>query len=273
MKQIITLFFLFCIIFSPSAQTYNEWIDKSFDALEKDDLIGAEAGLRAAMKIEPANPQNFLLLTNLGTIQRRLGRKEDALMSYSAGLGIHPKSITLLENRASLYTEMNQPEKAISDYDFLIIQEPEHQEALYCRGLLYVQIKSYTAAQMDFERIMEINEKSVRARLGHAILARMRGDYVESEKIYNYLITQMPKDMILYQGRAELFFLMGKNARAMGDINKVFSLGTPEVQAYVLRGKIKLGQYEKESAMKDFLKAKELGYDPLILDELMQMAE
>ena len=89
------------------AQTYDELVEKSFDFLEKDDLVSAEQYLKSALKLEPANSRNFLLLTNLGTIQRRLGKKEEALVSYSAGLGIHPRSITLLENRASLYSEMN----------------------------------------------------------------------------------------------------------------------------------------------------------------------
>ena len=76
----------------------------------------------------------------------------------------------------------------------------------------------------------------------------------ESERIYNYLIDKMPRDWILYEGRADLYFLMGKNARAMSDINRIFVESTPNASLYILRGKVKLAQYEKESAKKDFLK-------------------
>lgn len=255
------------------AQTYQELVEKSFDYLDKEDLVSAEESLKSAMRLEPANAQNFLLLTNLGTIQRRLGKKDEALLSYTAGLGIHPRSIALLNNRASLYSEMNETEKAINDYTFLLVEDSVNQEAIYCRGLLFVQQKNFIRAELDFEQLLKINEKSVRARLGFAVLERMRGNYNESERIYNYLINEMPRDYHLYTGRAELYFLMGKNSRAMSDVNKVFAEGTPDAYLYVLRGKVKVAQYEKASAIKDFMTAKEMGYDPEVIEDLIKLSK
>lgn len=254
------------------AQTYEEYLQKSYDFVDKKDLPSAEESLKAAMRLEPANPLNYALLTNLGTIQRRQGKLEDALLSYTSALSGHSKDITILENRASLYTELGDTEKALSDYNSLLLEDPEHQEALYNRGLLYIQMKEFLWAEQDFDKIMEVNQKSVRARLGHAILEKARGNYDESERIYNYLISEMPNDLILYEGRADLYFRTGKNARAMNDINKVFQEGTPTAGLYVLRGKIKLGLYEKERAAIDFKKAESMGYDKETIAELMKLA-
>lgn len=82
-----------------------------------------------------------------------------------------------------LYTELGETEKALNDYNTLLIENPEHQEALYCRGLLYIQLQNYMWAEQDFDKILEVNEKSVRARLGHAILEKMRGNYDERTDI------------------------------------------------------------------------------------------
>lgn len=267
-----------CIVFllivaSSYAQSYEELIEKSYDFLDKNDLVSAEESLRSAMRKEPGNPMNYALLTNLGSIQRRQGKLEDALLSYTAALSGRPDNPTILENRASLYTELGETEKALNDYNALLIQDPKNEEALYCRGLIYIQKKNYIWAEQDFDKIMEINEKSVRARLGHAILEKMRGNYDESEKIYNYLIDMMPRDWILYEGRADVYFMMGKNARAMSDINKVFVESKPSASLYVLRGKVKLAQYEKESAANDFRKALEMGYDETVISELMKMTK
>lgn len=255
------------------AQSYEELVKKSYDFLDKKDLVSAEESLKAAMRKEPANPLNYALLTNLGTIQRRQGKLEEALLSYSSALSGHTSNVTILENRASLYTELGEAEKALSDYNTLLIAEPTHQEALYCRGLIYIQLKNYMWAEQDFDKILEINEKSVRARLGHAILEKARGNYTESEKIYNYLIKEMPRDWILYEGRADLYFMMGKNSRAMADIEKVFAESEPSASLYVLRGKIKLSQYEKERAILDFEKAASMGYDKTTIDELMKLTK
>ncbi len=274
MRIYILIISFLCCLFSIQAQTYEELVDKSFDYLEKDDLQAAKESLKAAMHKEPANPSNFLLLNNLGTIQRRLGEKEDAILSYTAALSLNPKSIIALEGRASLYSEMNKPDKAINDYTALLHLQPTNADALYSRGILYVQQKNFLEAEADFEKMLEQNEKSVRARKGYAILENMRGNQDEAERIYNYLISEVPKNLSLYIGRAEVYFMKGKNARALADINKVLtSSEKPDAYLFVLRGKVKLAQYEKVEAAKDFQIAKEMGYDPVIIEDLMKMCQ
>lgn len=270
---VIGIFVLLQLFNTLPAQTYEEWIQKSCDCIDKNDWMAAEEALKNAMREEPGNPANFALLCNLGTVQRRQGKKEEAVVSYTAALARHPRSLTILENRASLYTELGENDKAINDYNALLVIEPEDQEALYCRGLLYLAKKQYTSAEADFDKILSLNEKSVRSRLGYAILEKTRGNYEESEKIYNYLIGEMPRDWILYEGRADLYFLMGKNSRAMADLNKLFVETTPTASLYILRSKVKIAQYEKAAALKDLEKAKEMGYDSVIVDELMRMCK
>ncbi len=273
MKFFTIIFALLLSINCGYAQTYEKFVEKSFDFLDKEDLVSAEESLKAAMRLEPGNPNNYALLMNLGTIQRRQGKYEEAIISYTAALSRHPNNEAILENRASLYTELGETEKALSDYNALLIVNPHHQDALYCRGMLYLQKKNYLAAEQNFEKILEVNDKSVKGRLGYAILEKLRGNYTESERIFNYLINEKPRDWFLYEGRADLYFMMGKNARAMADINRVFVESTPTAALYVLRGKVKLAQYEKASAALDFQKALELGYDKNVIDELMVLTK
>lgn len=268
---IFALFSLFTV--SSYSQTYEEWIEKSFDALDKKDLPTAEESLKTALNLEPAHPNNFALLTNLGTIQRMQGKLEEAALSYSAALARVPNNAGLLENRATLYVEMGETEKAISDYTALLLLEPNNQEALYYRGLLYLEMNDLLSAEADFAHILEVNDKTVKGRVGYAIMEKMRGNFDESEKIYNYLISKLPRDWSLYEGRADLYFKMGNKNRAMADINKIFTESEPSAFLYVLRGKIKLSQYENESAMRDFTKAIEMGYNPEALQELVEQAK
>ena len=86
MKILAILAALFLSIGYGHAQTYEKFVEKSFDFLDKNDLVSAEESLRAAMRLEPGNPNNYALLMNLGTIQRRQGKLEDALLSYTAAL-------------------------------------------------------------------------------------------------------------------------------------------------------------------------------------------
>jgi tetratricopeptide (TPR) repeat protein len=271
-----TLLSALCLLLAGAAQaqSYEELIENSYRYLEKDDLPAAEESVKAAMRLEPANPANYVLLTNLGTIQRRMGKKEDALVSYTAALSRHPDNPTILENRASLYAEAGEVDKAIADYTLLLFQDLNHQDALYSRGILYLHQRDFIRAEQDFDRMLEVSGTTVYGRLGHAILEKMRGNYDESERIYNYLIQEMPQQRHLYEGRADLYFLMGKNGRALADINRVFAeTGEPTAEMYLLRGKIKLALFERSSATEDFHRAKEMGYDPGIVDELLRMSK
>ena len=65
MKILAILAALFLSIGYGHAQTYEKFVEKSFDFLDKNDLVSAEESLRAAMRLEPGNPNNYALLMNL----------------------------------------------------------------------------------------------------------------------------------------------------------------------------------------------------------------
>ena len=82
MRTFLIIIGLFLFIGNSFAQSYEELIEKSYDFVDKGDLVSAEESLKAAMRKEPANPLNYALLTNLGTIQRRQGKLEEALIVW-----------------------------------------------------------------------------------------------------------------------------------------------------------------------------------------------
>jgi len=271
MKTYVLYVFFFFLTGSICAQTYEELISQFYDYEEKNDLQAAEECLQTAMRLEPANSLNFALLANLGTIQRRQGNLEEALLSYTTALNRQPKNEMILENRAILYTEMGEIVLALNDYHTLLSINPLNEEALYQRGLLYIQSENLILAEIDFEQIMKINQETVKGRLGYALLEKIRQNYTESENILNYLISQNPDYLLLYEERAELYFLTNRRSRAMADLNKIFAeTPNPSAELFVLRGRIKLAQFEKESAAIDFRKALLLGYDAVAIQNLLK---
>jgi tetratricopeptide (TPR) repeat protein len=253
------------------AQTFDELFMKSFEYSDAGDWPAAEECLKAAMRLEPANALNYALLNNLGSIQRRQGKTEEALLSYSAALGQMPNDKMILINRAELFTEIGEIDKAIFDYNTILSNSPTDEQGLYNRGLLYIRTGDYLLAQADFERIIETDKDTYLGRFGYAILEKARGNYGDSEIIFNYLADKYPKNARILEERAELFFLTKRNGRAMSDLNKVFAaIAEPSAEMYMLRGRIKLAQNEKPSAAIDFKKARELGYDPETIERLLK---
>jgi len=259
---IIGIFFLLGGVYI-SAQNVDS-LSLAFDYIQRNHLDSAEIALKAVLESKPDNPVNPFLLNNLGTVQRRMGKLEEALLSYTAALGTFPKQLVFLEARASLFAEMGQPQNAIIDYTSLLDERPNDQDALYQRGLLYLQIKNTDLAEADFRRMLDLNPKSLYARRGFASVAKFRGDYDSAEKIYNYLLDKEPQDFNLYAGRAELYLLMVRPGKAYDDINQAIHLAGGDKSTnpylYVIRYRIKLLLHEKQGAIDDLNKAIALGY-------------
>jgi len=234
-----------------SAQTYKEWLDRSYLAADGKDWVSAVDCLRNALRAEPANPQNAWLLSNMGTMQRNMDNKDAARQSYTNGLLFAPNSVTLLLNRAALLLEMDSLTAALSDYNSVILLEEKNVEALVSRGEICLALN---------DTVIKLDSHNLRALSGSALQKKIVGQYVESEKIYNLLISQLPDNQSLLFNRAELYYLNQKFPKALTDVNKVIKLSDQDPLNYFLRGKIHFSLYEQKLAYQDFLKSKELGY-------------
>ena len=272
MRRFLVISISMCVFLHEiSAQSFEEFVTKSYEYSDANNLVLAEDCLKAALQLEPTNKLNYFLLNNLGTIQRRQGKYEDALFSYSAALKQKPNDELILINRAELFSITNEIDKAIYDYNTLIINNPTHEQGRFSRGLLHINKGDYLLAEVDFSFIIDTNDDTFLGRFGYAILEKARENFILSENIFKYLAEKYPNHTRLLEERAELFFLTKRNARAMADLNKVFAV-TPEPSAelYMLRGRVKLARSEKESAAVDFKKARDLGYDIETVDLLLK---
>ena len=270
MKNIFLLFFSAHLVWAASAQSCDEWIDSSFVALDNGNLAEAENALLMALRLKPADKLNALLWSNIGTIQRQAEKYTQAVESYTIALAQNPLSVTVLQNRATLYADMGKSDDAINDYTSVLQLESDNNDALYYRGLIYLQTGNEESAETDFKKLLALNPESLQGKKGLATLEKLRGNYVEAEKIYSHLIKTYPLTQDLYIARAELYLLSGSNARALGDINRVILDMKPDAYCYYLRAKIKINLYEKKSAIKDLIAAKEAGYPLGELEEFLK---
>ena len=94
------------------ADDYFDRIGEVDSCLKNEDWVKAESLLLEILKTYPADPNNYLLLSNLGTVHRNLGKTEKALEDYTTALVIAPRASTIRHNRASLLLEMDSVKRA-----------------------------------------------------------------------------------------------------------------------------------------------------------------
>ena len=242
-----------------SISTYEGWITASFDALDEDNNQRAEQCLKNAMRLEPANPQNGLLFVNLGTIQRRLGKLQDAEISYTCAISLLDENTVAYSTRASLYAEIEQYQKAIDDYSVVISRNPEDEDALYERALCRLMNNDTIGARLDLETIDKFNPKSAKSRLGMAMVYKAMGENAMAVELYDALIKANPKSWSLLRDRAEVYFFSKRLGAAMLDIDKSIQMNGRDPLSYFLRAKIRWAKGDREYARRDLNRAIELG--------------
>lgn len=271
MKRIVYILLLCCSCFQLSAQTYDELITRAMDAVEKDSLYQAEQLFKEALRLEPSNMRNALLFSNLGTIQRRMGKNDDAVESYSLALNLTPYSVTMLLNRASLYLEMDYLDKAYVDYCNVIDLDGKNQEALRFRAYIYMRRRQYQDARNDYQRLLEAIPGEKTARIGMAMANQKLNRHRESLEEFNRLIVDYPKDASLLKARAELEIVMNSLEMALLDLEHAAKLDPNDADIYIMCGEIYLAQGKKREAYAVFEKAIELGVPrPLLEDRLKE---
>ena len=273
MKRIIYIIVLCCSCLQLSAQTYDELITRAMDAVEKDSLYQAEGWFKKALQLEPANMRNALLFSNLGTVQRRMGKNKEALESYSLALNLTPYSVTMLLNRASLYLEMDYLDKAYVDYCNVIDLDATNTEALGFRAYIYMRRRQYTDAKVDYQRVLKEVSDDKTARIGMAMANQKLQRYRESLEEFNRLIVDYPKDVSLLKARAELEVEMGTLEVALLDLENAAKLAPNDEEIYVMCGEIYLAQGRKREAYVAFEKAIELGVPRPQLQEQLKASK
>ncbi|KAA6346679.1 Lipopolysaccharide assembly protein B [termite gut metagenome] len=259
MKKILLITLVLLSLPIAAQTTYEQLSAQALQCVEKDSLEQAEELYRQVLKLDPANPHNALIFSNIGTLQRRMQRPSEAIESYTYALNIAPYSVPILLNRATVCMEQSLSDRAYIDYCQVLDIDRANTEALLMRAYIYMTRRDYKAARMDYNRLLEIDSRHYSARLGVATLSQKEEKFRESLDILEELIVQYPAEAELYITRAEVEQDMNLPDLALTDLDRAIHLNPLSADAFVLRGRINLARNKKKPARKDFEKAGTLG--------------
>lgn len=252
---------------------YEGYVKDALNYTEKRDFAAAEQSYKAALRKEPANPSNVMLLMNLGTMQRYLGKFEEALISYNVVVQQYPTLSHILMSRALLYCDMERYEDALKDYNTVLLHKPDDKDALYERGLLHITLRNLDAAEGDFKHIISLEENNPKAQTGIAMVLKRRGEWKEAEQVYSDLIAINKRNGELYANRAECYLYLKKLKSMSDDLDKALEYNYTDVSVYVLRGQLKLAQFDKAAAKEEFSKAKVMGANEELIKEFLLLCK
>ena len=255
------------------AQSQSEWTDKAYSYLAQDSLAQAETCFIEAIKATPASKQSAMLLTNLGTVQRRRGKMQEAITTYTQALERSPLDAPILMERATAYMAIGNDDKAYTDLCNVLDKDATHTEALYYRAFIYTHRREYSLARTDYKRLLAANPFHDHGLFGLALLDQREGRLQAAEQQLSQLIDRNPDNATYWQARANVLIEQKLYELALIDLETAITLQPTDPYIYVTRAELHLKMKHRTAARSDLDHAAALGLPRAALSEMYEQCK
>lgn len=248
-----------------SSPRYLALADSADNYIKAENWTDAEKTLVKALRLEPGNFSNSLLLSNLGVVQSRQGRMEEALESFRLGISIAPNTSVLYNNRARVYMQISRYEDALLDINKSLEIDSVQEWPLQMRGFLLLDSNPLQAKE-DFLLLSKLFPHNHLSMSGLAAIAEKENNYDDAVRYYDESIAIMDDPDIRFS-RILLKINHGKYNEASEDITESLQKYPREGDLYLLRGYLHKLRFRYQEAEIDKKIALDKGSDKQLVDK------
>lgn len=248
--------------------TYIELAD-SADVYMKNERWGdAERVIVNALRHEPANKSNYMLWSNLGTVRTNMGDYDGALQAFDIGLSSAPNSTMLVSNRARTLIAKGETIQALADLDKALELDSALQWPRKMRGIIRAATGNLQGATEDLE--------TYTGRFGKdAAVAETLGDIALTSDRKEEALSDYKEAYGLGKDETPLLKLLltALETGRLEEYEEMLNSGISEHpncgNLYLVRARLKKNRYQTSDMELDLKRAKELGADKNLYDELI----
>ncbi|MCH5319458.1 MAG: hypothetical protein J1E38_07105 [Paramuribaculum sp.] len=240
---------------------YIALMDSADRACADENWRKAERFLIEALRLEPANPSNILLISNLGMVRFYDGRDSMAIATLNDAVEMAPNSTVVLQNRAKVLSAIGRHDEAYRDRGKIAELDSTNIGNLYLHAVAAI-IRNDTVAIARDLRLMEAADPAdIRIIKIRAQLLTSNGNYREALSPLNKIIESDPASEF-FSMRALCNLMIGRLDEASEDISEGLLLDPTDGELYLYRALLNKFRYRDEESQKDARLAVELGIDP-----------
>lgn len=249
---------------------YYEYVDSAEYQISQNNFSDAEKYIVEALKLDPTNYNNALLISNLATIQRIQGKYSEAIKNYSLAINMLPKAVTFINNRGLLYLELDSVALADSDFDRVLSLEPKNVQARFHKILIKIRQNKLDEAKRDLDDLDVIAPKSDEYFEAQARWLQAKQKFSDAILAYSALLKKN-KNIDWYICRAECYLARKNYNAALEDIAVALEEEPKNGYLYLLKARIKKDQYENADSEKLLKLAERYGITKEDADLFMNM--
>lgn len=242
-------------------------IDQSEKAVAEHDYAAAALRLVEAMGIEPDNPLNVALLTNLGLIYYYDDQDSMALVTLNHAVERAPKLIGAREARARVLIGMNRDKEAYKDYSAIIDIDSINTDARFYRGMMALYGGDLATATADFDVLQRVVPLWKNNTLAHATLYAMTGRDQEAVSLFRKLL-ETDKLAEYYASLAGCLIALDNLNDASQTIGEGLERYPNDPELYYYRALLNHKRYLDDDAHRDAKRAIDLGASPQRVAEI-----
>ncbi len=237
-------------------------------AIAGEDWSLAEEKLTEALRTQPANPSNVLLMSNLGMVRYHAGRYDEALTTLDDAHIMAPASVTVLQNRARILAELGRLEESYRDYTTIINLDTTLIEPRFYHAVIAMEMGLTEQATNDVESMKIINPSHRLTNLSEATLLIRQGRYDEAIPPLSRVIDIEPAASH-YASRALCRLMTSQLGDAAEDIASGLELDPLDGELYLYRALLNKMRYRQDDAEADGRQAIKLGIKENIVKSLI----
>ncbi len=218
----------------------------------------AESLFLKAMRLEPANPANVLLMSNLGMVRFYQGNDSMALATLDDALRMAPNSTVMIANRARVLTAMGRQSDALADWERVLAIDSTNVDALYFHVLVTIGSGDSIQSEVELRRLERIAPDDSRTDFARATFLTSQGQYAKAVGPLRRVVAANPRAEH-YAALSIAHIMSGSLAEAADDIARGLQIDPAYGELYLYRALLNRLRYRPADARADAQRAISLG--------------
>lgn len=236
-------------------------VEQSEQALKNEDYDSAAARLVEAMGVEPNNPLNIALMSNLGMIYFYNHQDTLALETLNRVTERSPRLVSGHENKARVLMALGRDNDAYDEYTAVIEIDSVNTNARFYRGMMALYTGDLVRARGDFAVLEDVVPLTRLNYLAQGTLNSMTGNPVEGARYFRKLVEVAP-EAEYYASLAGCYLASDNLAEAAEVLGEALERFPDDPELYYYRAWLHRDRYEMDAAKADANRAIMLGANP-----------